>query len=65
MCALCRSVIGVIMDFRRDGMSDDDIKFLANDLCLSFEIQPAQVCQGAIELNAVSQLISRLVLLIN
>lgn len=54
MCALCRSVIGVILDFRRiDGWTDEEIKFLANDLCLSFEIQPEQVCRGAIDLNFV------------
>lgn len=53
VCALCRSAVGVLIDFRRAGMSAEELAGIAVDLCVNLEIQPENVCKGAIDMNVV------------
>lgn len=55
LCLGCRSAASYILDKRRnENATDDFVKNLARDICVLFEIMPEDVCNGLVELNAVS-----------
>ncbi|KXJ72006.1 hypothetical protein RP20_CCG019143 [Aedes albopictus] len=51
LCVLCRSVVGQLMDQRREGASRADLFATAYELCTTLQIQEPDVCHGVIELN--------------
>lgn len=51
MCNICRSAVGSLIDYRREGNDDQAMFDVAVELCLLLQIYPANVCEGVIGLN--------------
>ncbi|XP_078034652.1 sphingomyelin phosphodiesterase 1 [Augochlora pura] len=51
ICTVCRSIVKTFIDFRRKGMSGEEIKNRIVKLCVLLNIQKEPVCKGVIELN--------------
>lgn len=55
LCGMCNSIFNEFLTMRRvQKQSDKFLKNLALEMCVDFEIQSEEVCQGMIELNAPS-----------
>ncbi|XP_012257111.2 sphingomyelin phosphodiesterase-like [Athalia rosae] len=51
MCSVCKSLVKVIMGYRRNGMDEKKIKNVVIELCTKLNLQTEAVCRGIIELN--------------
>lgn len=55
LCLGCRSAANYLLNKRRnENATDEFVKKLAKDICTQFEIMPEHVCEGLVNLNAVS-----------
>lgn len=55
LCGMCYLVMNELLNMRRvQNKSEENIKRLALEMCVDFEIQSEEVCHGVIELNAPS-----------
>lgn len=54
MCILCRSTVALLLNYRRGGMGDEEIISIGKVLCVSLGIQTEEVCDGLVDLFAVS-----------
>lgn len=55
-CTICQSVLNTFMEYRKNGMSAEDIRCNVIQLCEKLKVQTKQVCRGAITINLVSKL---------
>lgn len=56
ICIICQSVLNSFIEYRKQGMSAEDIKFKVIKLCTRLNLQTKQVCDGAVTINLVSKL---------
>ncbi|XP_011647307.1 sphingomyelin phosphodiesterase 1-like isoform X1 [Pogonomyrmex barbatus] len=51
ICIICRSILNVFMEYRKHGMSGENIGYLVTKLCTLLNLQTPDVCKGAININ--------------
>jgi len=56
ICIICKSVLNTFIEYRRQGMSEEDIKNKVIKICTLLKLQSPQVCDGVVTINLVSKL---------
>ncbi|KYM84646.1 Sphingomyelin phosphodiesterase 1 [Atta colombica] len=51
ICIICKSVLNTFIEYRRQGMSEEDIKNKMIKICTLLKLQSPQVCDGVITIN--------------
>lgn len=51
MCVLCDSVMSAYMQEIRNGVSQEELTGMVNELCVTLNLQTERVCKGLIDLN--------------
>lgn len=54
ICIICKSVLNTFIEYRRQGMSAEDIKSKVIKICTLLKLQSPQVCDGVVTINLVS-----------
>lgn len=53
ICTICKSTLQTFINFRRQGMSENDIAKRVIKLCVLLKFQTERVCTGVVKLNLV------------
>ncbi|XP_018375510.1 PREDICTED: sphingomyelin phosphodiesterase 1-like [Trachymyrmex cornetzi] len=51
ICIICKSVLNTFIEYRRQGMSTEDIKSKVIKICTLLKLQSPQVCDGVVTIN--------------
>ncbi|XP_018403569.1 PREDICTED: sphingomyelin phosphodiesterase 1-like [Cyphomyrmex costatus] len=51
ICIICKSVLNIFIEYRKQGMSAEDIKNKVIKICTMLKLQSPQVCDGVVTIN--------------
>lgn len=56
VCVICQSILNSFMEYRRQGVSAEEIRSQVIQLCIKLNLQTERVCHNVVTINLVSKL---------